>query len=146
MTVPNVVEQAEWVTPPVSGALLVITLDSTSREYDLSLANLGVAFGAGHDGEYFYVQVAADGCDCYLTFSAASGKTVDDTAALGAGSAVSGFTANGADVVFQSTVGQFYIQRLNMRYLQLKSAAGKAGKARIRVSSSLRPGASESNG
>ena len=134
----NVIEQAEWVAPAVSGEVLVIGVDATSREYDLSLVDLGAAF-ARHPEAKFYITATADGGAVYYTMSAASGKTVDNTAALTAGNAIAGFTANGAGVIFASTAAQIYIDRTQHRYLQIKTASSTA-KLRINLSSNLRPG------
>ncbi len=134
----DVVQQAEWISPAVSGAMLCISIDSTSHEYDLWTIALGTDSTKKPEGK-FYLSLAADGNDVYYTTSATASKTVDDTAVVSAGAAVA-FTANAADIIFASTKEQIYIDRTDARYLQVKCASGKTATLRIRLSSCLRPG------
>jgi len=137
----EVTRQSDKILPAEDGGVLVITVDATSRSYDLSLVALGTTWGAGHDGQaFFYVTMSADGGAVYYTFSSTA-KTVDDTAALAAGGTVAGFTANGCDVIFSGTKEQVYIWRQGDKFLNIKTASGGA-KLRIHVSSDLTTGAS----
>lgn len=133
-----IITQAEWVAPAISAEMLVIAVDATSREYDISLCNL-IADFTKHPAARAYVTFTADGADVYYTTSAASGKTVDDTAALTAGNPVAGFTANGAAIIKDGSNESIVYDRTQNRYLQIKTASGTA-KLRIRLSSCLSPG------
>jgi hypothetical protein len=134
----NVTMQSDWVAPAVNGAVVVISVDGTSREYDLSTIAFGLDFGEKPNAD-FYVDASADGNAVYYTVSSASGKTVDDTAAMAAGGAVA-FTANACQVIFASTTKPLYYNRTTHRYLQVKCASGQTAKLRLNVSSCLRPG------
>ena len=134
----NVTTQSDWVEPPKNGECLVFTVDSTSREYDLSGVNFGTDFQQKASA-VFYVDASADGGAVYITFSATSGKTVDDTAAITAGGTVA-FTANACNVIWASTTKPFYYDRTQHRYMQVKCANGASAKLRLNVSSTLRPG------
>jgi len=130
--------QSDWVAPPLNGAVMALAVDATSREYDLSVIALGVDFGQKPNAD-FYVDIDADGNNVYYTFSAASGKTVDDTAAIAAAGAVV-FTANAAKIIWANTTKPLYYNRSLHRYMQVKCAAGKTATLRLHVSSTLRPG------
>jgi len=134
----NVTVQSDWVAPAINGAVVVISVDATSREYDLSTIDFGLSFTEKPNAD-FYVDASADGNNVYYTVSSTSGKTVDDTAAMTAGGAVA-FTANACQVIFASTTKPLYYNRTTHRYLQVKCAAGLTAKLRLNVSSCLRPG------
>lgn len=122
--------QAANIQPPKVGEMLVITLDATSRRYDLG----GVAWGGkavDRAGDIFmslYGDVAF-----YFATNDTNAGTVDETAALAAGGAVSAFTTNAAWQVPAGVEVSFRFNRARHRYLVIKGSA--AGKVRIYASS-----------
>ena len=122
---------ADMVQPPVAGSVLVLTLDTTSREYDLravKFANLepGVAGRT-------YLLVHAEGADAFLAFSSESGATVSETAAESAGATLTGFTTNGCARIPSGSERDYIIERNEHRYLIVKGSG--AGKLRLHASS-----------
>jgi hypothetical protein len=120
--------------------MLVLSVDATSRVYDLWSLAFGTAAintNAGPNeamrGFRFFVTMKADGNDVYYVFGQNGSIVVDDTAAVAAGGTPA-FTANAADVIFASQKEDEYLDRGTDRYLAVKCAAGKTAKLRIRVS------------
>lgn len=124
------VKQDSQLTPPVVGSILVITLDATSRRYDLGGADIGGYAVA--DGGNLFVVLKTD-VKCYLAFNSSNAGTMDETAALAAGGTVSGFTSDGAWELEAGVEYPVYLNRSQHRYLVVKGSA--AGKLRIRAAS-----------
>lgn len=124
------VKQDSQVTPPVVGKILAITLDATSRRYDLG----GVDFGGTPvaEGGMLFLCLKTD-VKCYVAFNSSDAGTVDETAALAAGGSVSAFTSNGAWEIEAGVEFPVYVNRLSHRYLVVKGSA--AGTLRIRAGS-----------
>lgn len=122
-------KQAANVAPPEIGKLLVITLDATSRAYDLGAVDFGDA--AVGRGGYLFLSLIAN-VRFYLAFDDVSTGTVDETAALAAGGAPV-FTVNGAWEVPADAEMSVRVHRTRHRYLVIKGSA--AGRVRISASS-----------
>lgn len=120
--------------PPVLGENFAITLDATSRSYDLGGLGLGglaaLATNPSLEGDLF-VSIRAS-VACFVAFSNATGGTIDGTATTAAG----GTLAAGATTPWEIAANEelrVRISRLRHRYIYLR--AGGAGIARIAVSS-----------
>lgn len=116
--------------PPRVGSILAITLDTTSRRYDLGAVALG-----GKDivakGELFVSLIST--VAFYIATNSTNAGTVDETAALAAGGTVSAFTTNGAWLVPANTEVRLRLDRVQDRYLVVKGSG--AGIVRIYASS-----------
>ena len=117
------------VAPPVIGKIQVITLDATSRRYDLgALAFDGKAVDRGG---YVFLSIIAN-VRFYLAFNSSDAGTVDETAALAAGGTAT-FTSNGAWEVPADAEMSVRVHRTEHRYLVIKGSA--AGRVRLIASS-----------
>lgn len=121
--------QAANVTPPEIGKIQAITLDTTSRRYDLGLLDLGGV--AVLRGGYLYLSLVST-VAFYLAFNSSDAGTVDETAALAAGGTAT-FTSNGAWLVPANVEFVVRVHRTRHRYLVIKGSG--AGIVRIRASS-----------
>lgn len=124
-------DMADFVAPPVAGQVLVLTLDTTSRQYDLRSVQLGTP-NPNEPGSSF-VRLHAEGADAFFAFSSESGASISETAAESAGASLSGFTTNAAARIPAGEEREFVVDRLAHRYLVVKGSG--AGKLRIHASS-----------
>ena len=121
--------QAANVMPPVKNKVCVITLDATSRIYDLGSLSFGdYPLDAG--GDVFLTLQA--GVAFHYFFSADNAGTVDETVATAAGAAIA-FSANACWSAVANVPESVRVNRTLHRYLVVKGAG--AGTLRIRASS-----------
>jgi len=115
---------------PRVGKILAITLDTTSRRYDLGALSLG-GQAIVAKGELFVSLIST--VAFYVATNSSDAGTVDETAALAAGGTVSAFTTNGAWLVPANTEVRLRLDRVQDRYLVVKGSG--AGIVRIYASS-----------
>lgn len=121
--------RATNVLPPEQGKILAITLDGTSRVYDLG----ALAFGGEHveRGGTCTLRMISDGAYHYK-FGPTNSMTVDETTAVAAGGSPA-FSANAAVLApANASVDIVSWNRLAHRYLAVK---GGTSILRIWVSS-----------
>jgi hypothetical protein len=127
--------RAEHKIPARAGKTIVITLDTSSRGYDLGALLSGQVVPS--KSRLVFIQMQAESADCYYLFSPANNATVDETAAVSAGGALA-YTANACDRIKQDTAQPFDIDMLVDRFLTVKGSA--AGKLRISITSQTSSG------
>lgn len=132
-------EQAMNVTPPRLGKVATQAVDSTSRVYDLTALALGDATWKDGVKDFLYLTIKADGADIYFVLGPNNGGTINDTAAVAAGSPMA-FAATSCDLIKNGDRAELRIARDVDRYLYLKTASGTA-IARIYASSQPTPAA-----
>lgn len=131
-------DQASEFLAPELEKILVIAVDETSRQYDLSALDLGtpgadVAAG-GKPAKSLYVTIYADGAPIYWALSATAGRTITPTTATAVGTAPSFGTTQCWKCPLDAEQSR-RVDRNRLRYLYLRTSIG-TGYARIKVSSS----------
>jgi len=131
--------QSDNIVPPRLSKVCAITVDGTSRAYDLRLLALGVAFRTAADNDYIYVDMVNDGAvTIYYAFSNATG-TVDDTVVNAAAAAPLVFGATMAQSIPAGGFRSERVQRNVDQWLMLKCAG--AGTSTLRMNASSQPSA-----
>lgn len=127
--------QLNNVLPPRVQKIWVQAVDATSRAYDLTALNLGDVYNAPHS-IYVYLTMRAEGGDVYFGFDSVNTDTIDDTAAITAGTTPSStnFTTTSCWVIPNGQTVRMRILRNVDKYLYLKTSTGTA-KCRIYASS-----------
>lgn len=125
--------QAANVTPPEKDKILVLTLDGSSRRYDLGAVDIG-GYTVGKGG-YLYIDLYGT-VKFYYFMSETDAGTADETAAVAAGGTPV-FTANACWEVGATTTESIRVDRQRHRWLVVKGSA--AGLLRIRASSDPYP-------
>lgn len=129
-------DQADNRTPARTGKVVCISVDATSRAYDLTGLELGqIATGKK---EVIYLDIAADGANVYYAFGVTA-PTVDNTAAMAAVAATAVFTASACDVIFANTKEAVRIHRSGANADNFVSFKTSAGTATVRIRASSEP-------
>lgn len=123
------------VLPPDVGKVLVVTLDTQWRSYDLGA--LAFADAPVDPLGNFFLAIFTT-ARLFYGFGPASGVTPSETAALGAGVAVGGFTTNACWEAPVDSQTEIYVDRTRQRWLYMKG--GAAGLVRLRAASGLSRG------
>lgn len=156
------VQQASNIRPPRAGEILALSVDATSRGYDISaLTWNGVPLTKLSNNNKYYLSMQCEGAgDVYFALdrAAAGTNSIDDTAAIAAGSplvlpAASSFSS-APDYIrtFASAVYPAHlvaglppidvrIDHLIDRTIIVKCASGKTATLRFWPSSQNEPGA-----
>lgn len=128
-------DQASDFLAPEVDKILAITVDATSRQYDLSLIDLGTPgadVGGTGGARSIFVTILADGADVYWALDDTAGRTISESTVIAAGAA----PAFGVGQCWKCPSGSEQsrrVDRTRMRYLYLKGSG--AGTARIMASS-----------
>lgn len=118
---------ADGITPPVE--VLAVTVDGTSRSYDLTTVNAnGHAYNAA-ETDRVYMTLRADGGDVYYALSLAS-RTIAEATVIAAGGALA-YNDVYCMVVPDGSEVSFLIRRNKHKFLTLKGS----GTARFYFSS-----------
>lgn len=158
-----VIEQANWVVAPrivhaqanpgdtaditVLGQPICLSVDSTSRGYDLSqLPWNGVKQGKVGDVNAFFISIQCETADVYYLFDSAAPGTnaIDETISIAAGTALSLKSASPyypAHLPFGNSPLDIYLEHLVDKTLIVKCASGKTATLRIWPCSNSLPGA-----
>lgn len=129
-------ELADGFLPPDD--MVALTVDTTSRNYDLSVLNIqDEPFMPGAQA-WFYFTIQADGGTLYFAFDDASSRPLDETAKIAAGSALS-YNANYCYKLTDGNERSFMLSRTKHRYLHIKGSASMI--ARFGATSMLSGGA-----
>ena len=124
--------QAMNVVPPRRGSVLVLTLDTTDRPYDIS----GLAFGKAQDAADadggLYLTLFAETANCYYYFHSATASDLDETSAVSAGGTAAFADAACAMIMAGTSVDVRIVREVD-KFLVVKGSA--AGKLRIWASS-----------
>lgn len=109
-----------YLAPPRDGQIVVLTVDATSRRYDLGAVDLGgKPVREGGTVELTFISSAA----FYFKFNDTNEGTVDETDADAAGSGPT-FQADAAVLVPANTYVSCTVSRTKDRYFLVKGTAG----------------------
>ena len=132
-------DQAVDILPPRTGLVCAVSVDATSRPYDMSTLDwYGSSPTNNRPNQEYMLSLYADGGDVHVAFGSAT-LTVDDTAKVSAGGTLA-FTANATYVIPSSQERTFRIRRITDAWIAMKTASGTA-VLRFYVSSNRVPGA-----
>lgn len=123
--------QADNVLPPRRGKVIAISVDSTARSYDLTAIALPDTYQSTNDWVYLTIATSVE---CWVIFHSATAATLDDTAAISAGSALALATTHGFPLR-EDSEHHFRINRAVDKFLQIKSASGTSGVLTLYASS-----------
>lgn len=126
---------ADYVLPARKSAVLVITLDTTARAYDLRSLALGSILTpdpSAVNPMKVYLRLLALSANCHYHFDSTSSVTLDRTATIAAGGAIANATTYG-DVLVASAPEHVVIERDKDMYIHVQGAG--AGTLIIRASS-----------
>lgn len=128
------IDQWANAVPPRKGAILALTLDATARAYSISGLKLGgfTPSPANAQSNYVYLQLQADGADCYVQFASDNTVTLNDATAIAAGDPLAFANAHCQKIPSGSTVG-VRIDRKIDTHLHVKGSG--AGTLRINATS-----------
>ena len=135
---PNIVQQGAQKIPARAGKEIAITLDATSRSYDLwSIAlgtpaiNTNVVPGTpeSFNNVWFEIEFVAETVSAWFLFGSTA-PTVDQTATVAAGGAIA-YTANASDIFVVGVPRRITINRGTDRFLALKASG--AGTLRFHI-------------
>lgn len=132
-------EQDANITPPRRGQVVALSVDATARAYDLT----GLALGSANapqvspKREEVFVTLVSWGTTVWYHFSPTNDASIDDTAAIAAGSPLAFANTYGEPLGDGATV-DLRIDRNVDKYLVVKAASGATGKLYIRPSSEAR--------
>ncbi len=132
----NIVAPRRFVANTNSG-VWVQAVDQTARVYIVSTLPLGGKQLISGGADHVYVTLLCETADVYFAFGAATAATIDDTAVIAAGTAVTA-TCMLATMPFRlvKDVPQcFRIDRNADKFLQLKCASGLTATLRMYASS-----------
>jgi hypothetical protein len=139
----NIQDQEGNILPPRIGFVMAVTVDSTSRGYDLTLLKFqdeGLAPNGNSLKNELWLRLTAVTNDVFFAFdSAAAGTNTINDATLNAAGSAAAFTSGGCDKVVAGTTVQVRIDRLVDKTLILK-AASASGSLRISQASQSLPG------
>lgn len=108
------------VHPPVEGKIIAVTLDATSRRYDLGALALGDA-GVERGGTMFLTLIST--VLFYYKFHDANAGTADETSADAAAAPLT-FQALAVALAPANTPIRVRVNRKSHRYLIVKASAG----------------------
>lgn len=134
-------------TPAPIGQVVALTIDATSRGYDISqLLWQGQKQGNAGDVDAFYLSFQAESNDVYFLFDsdAAGTNSIDDSLAIAAGTALSLTTGTSfppAKIIAGLPPVDVRIERAVDKTLIVKCASGKSAILRFWPSSQRMPGA-----
>lgn len=119
------IRQAANVVAPRKGAVLVFSVDSTARAYDLTGVAIGKAYDSVRVSDFIYVRMEAEGGDVYYHFDSATSSALNDTSAISAGGSVAFNNAYGARLPKDSII-DIRIDRAVDKFIVLKTSSGTA--------------------
>lgn len=125
------VSDSAFVSAPKAGKCITITVDSTSRSYDLGSLDWGQGANGGTGKQYYNLDASTN--DVFFFFAADTSQTLVDTATI-AVSGTAAFTAGACPRLIKDVPKDVYADRVSERYLYLKTASG-AATVRIYLSS-----------
>lgn len=137
---PSVVQQSAGPLPPRTDKIIPITVDGTSRAYDLWSVAFGTAAvntaatGTEAPNTRFFITMLADGGDVLHAFGPTSAVQVDEGAVLAPGDPLS-YPANAGEPIHAGTRVDWRMMRKEDRYLAIKTLAMGTVLLYIRVSS-----------
>lgn len=134
-------ELANYVIPPRRSQVIVLTLDTTARAYDMQSLTYGRSRTPGTAGwvnpDRVYLRLQAITANIYFYFANDNTVTLDKTATIAAGSALANANTY-ADFIPAGTFVDVCISRDLDKYLHIQGSA--AGTLILRHSSDPRPG------
>ena len=134
--------QADNVVAPRRGQIYVVSVDGTSRPYNLSSINIGVAYRTDKDNDCIFVDLYNDGSNTiYLQFAPATHADTDDTVTNAAGT--NPLVSVGTEP-FPLAAGAFKSRRIQRnvdKFLILKCAGASTSTLRFCASSQPDPAA-----
>lgn len=136
----SVVNQGAGPLPPRTGKMIPITVDGTSRAYDLwdiafgTAAVPNAAVGQEIPETKFFITLIAEGGDVLHAFGPDDTVQVDEGAVLAPGDPLS-YPANAGEPIFAGTQKDWHLNRMLDRFLAIKTTSAGTVILHIRVSS-----------